>query len=183
MNSGFTRPPSQKTEDLFVSRNQRTVLKRLTGAVRDHWGYADCTERLGYTPEMGHKEVGSLVQLRGSNEYIHMEQIEIDWRYDHALQADNGFCRNIVLDVFKYGLDVTFKAKPIEVVRKRRAPSCQHYRHRCQRKETKHLPPSDMNKDFLSPLGYGFVGILNHGESINPFVTNSNDAFNRLRRD
>ncbi len=179
---------SKDSEDLFVSQKlKEQYWKRPTGAVRD--ALEDtliALERLGYTPEMGHKEVGGVgSKLRGSNEYIHMEQIEIDWRYDHALQAaDNElFARNIVFDVFaKYGLDVTFKAKPIEGV----AGSGEHHHVSitvtdARGKKRNIFTPSNMDKDFLSPLGYGaLMGILNHYESINPFVTNSNDAFNRL---
>ncbi len=179
---------SKDDEDLFVSQKlKEQYWKRPTGAVRD--ALEDTLiafEKLGYQPEMGHKEVGGVgSKLRGSNEYVHMEQIEIDWRYDHALQAaDNElFARNIVFDIFaKHGLDVTFKAKPIDGV----AGSGEHHHVSITvidaRGEKRNVfTPKDMDKDFLSPLGFGaMMGILNHYESINPFVTNSNDAFNRL---
>jgi glutamine synthetase len=179
---------SKDDEDLFVSQKlKEQYWKRPTGAVRD--ALEDtliALEKLGYTPEMGHKEVGGVgSKLRGSNEYVHMEQIEIDWRYDHALQAaDNElFARNIVFDIFaKHGLDVTFKAKPIDGV----AGSGEHHHVSITvtdaRGEKRNVfAPNNMQKDFLSPLGFGaLMGILNHYESINPFVSNSNDAFNRL---
>jgi glutamine synthetase len=39
-----------------------------------------------------------------------------------------------------------------------------------------------MNSDFLSPLGWGaLMGLLRNYEAVAPFVTASNDAFNRLK--
>ena len=44
--------------------------------------------RYGLGPEMGHKEVGGIdARLGGTGVPDVMEQIEIDWRYDTALQA------------------------------------------------------------------------------------------------
>ena len=48
-----------------------------------------------------------------------MEQLEIDWKYTNAIQAaDNeNQVKYVVRDVFRmYGLDVTYRAKPIEGV-------------------------------------------------------------------
>ena len=42
--------------------------------------------------------------------------------------------------------------------------------------------PDDFNKDFMNPLGYGaLMGVLKNYEVINPFVSSTNDAFNRLK--
>ena len=42
--------------------------------------------------------------------------------------------------------------------------------------------PVDMHGDFLSPLGWGaLMGLLRNYEAVGPFVTASNDAFNRLK--
>lgn len=44
------------------------------------------------------------------------------------------------------------------------------------------LAPEDMQADFLSTIGYGFImGILNNYEATNPFVSSTTDAFNRLK--
>ena len=42
--------------------------------------------------------------------------------------------------------------------------------------------PKDADKDYMSPLGYGaLMGILKNYDIINPFVSWTNDAFNRLK--
>ena len=42
--------------------------------------------------------------------------------------------------------------------------------------------PKDMKKDFMSSVGYGAImGLLKNYEVVNPFVTSTNDAFNRLK--
>ena len=42
--------------------------------------------------------------------------------------------------------------------------------------------PDDMNKEFLSAIGYGAImGILKHYEVINPFVSSTTDSLNRLK--
>lgn len=180
---------SKDEESLFVSQKlKEQYWKRPTGAVRDAIEEAlIALENYGYRPEMAHKEVGGVgSKLRGSSEYIHMEQLEFDWRFDHALQAaDNElFARDILFDVFaRHGLDVTFKAKPVEGV----AGSGEHHHMSITVKDaagkiSNVFTPADMDKDFLSPLGYGaLMGILHHYASINPFITNSNDALNRLK--
>ena len=48
-----------------------------------------------------------------------MEQLEIDWKYSDAMQAaDNeNQVKYVVRDIFtRFGLDVTFMAKPFEGV-------------------------------------------------------------------
>lgn len=145
-------------------------------------------ERYGFEPEMGHKEVGGVrATIAGSGKLNHvMEQLEIDWKYSNALQcADNElFIREFIEETFeRYGLEVTFKAKPIEGV----AGSGKHT-HMGASMKLKNgkvvnlFAPNNMKAEFLSPMGWGaLMGILNNYEVINPFVTSTNDAFNRLK--
>ncbi|MCK8061014.1 MULTISPECIES: glutamine synthetase [unclassified Fusibacter] len=141
-----------------------------------------------YIAEMGHKEVGGVpARLKRANDFSHvMEQLEIDWKYDSAMQtADNElFARDIISDIFvKEGLEVTFRAKPIEGV----AGSGEHHHMgvgviTTSGKFINLFAPQDMKSDYLNPFGYGaLMGILNNYEVINPFVTSTNDAFNRLK--
>lgn len=145
-------------------------------------------ERYGLEPEMGHKEVGGVQsKLKSSNKFTHvMEQIEIDWKYDLALQsADNEiFAKDLIYDVFtKHGLDVTFKAKPIEGV----AGSGEHHHIgialQLEDGKTVNLfSPKVMDADFLNRFGYAaLMGILKNYQTINPFVSSTNDSFNRLK--
>lgn len=145
-------------------------------------------DKYGFEVEMGHKEVGGIkAKLGNSGEYDHvMEQLEIDWKYSSALQAaDNeNQVKYIVKDVFRsHGLDVTFMAKPMDGV----AGSGEHTHMgvAARLKSGKVISlfaPFDRNKDFLSPIGFGgLMGILKNYEIINPFVTSSNDALNRLK--
>lgn len=145
-------------------------------------------ENYGLQPEMGHKEVGGVTStVAGHGRFDHvMEQLEIDWKYSTALQtADNELlAREIIADVFKnHGLDITFAAKPIEGV----AGSGEHTHigvtaSFSDGKTYNLFAPADMKGDFLSPLGYGaLMGILKNYEAVSPFVTSSNDAFNRLK--
>lgn len=113
-----------------------------------------------------------------------MEQIEIDWKYSTPLQAaDNQiFIKELVKKIFmKYGLETTFRAKPIEKV----AGSGMHV----------HLGMSIKKKDgtrtnlfnsyedsFLSTIGYGaLMGILKNYEVINPFISSTDDSLRRLK--
>lgn len=113
-----------------------------------------------------------------------MEQIEIDWKYSNPLQAaDNQiFIKELVKKIFmKYGLETTFRAKPIEKV----AGSGMHL----------HLGMSIKKKDgtrtnlfnsyedsFLSTIGYGaLMGILKNYEVINPFISSTDDSLRRLK--
>ncbi len=77
--------------------------------------------RYDYNAEMAHKEVGGVPsKLKGGNIYSAiMEQCEIAWKYDEAMQsADNELLgRDFISDVYhKHGLEITFQAKPIEGV-------------------------------------------------------------------
>ncbi|MEW9121085.1 MAG: glutamine synthetase [Thermotaleaceae bacterium] len=142
----------------------------------------------GLEAEMGHKEVGGVhAKIAGDGHYAHvMEQLEIDWKFSTALQAaDNELmARDIVKDVFtRHGLDVTFNAKPIEGV----AGSGEHTHVGVavklkNGKRVNLFSPTDMKADFMSPIGWGaLMGLLKNYEVVNPFVTSSNDALNRLK--
>jgi len=125
--------------------------------------------------------------LKGVNKYSHiMEQLEIDWKFDNAMQtADNELiAKDIIREVFvSSGLDITFDAKPMEGV----AGSGEHHHLGVALKlkdgKIKNLfSPKDMTKEFINPIGIGaLMGILNNYEIVNPFVTSTNDAFNRLK--
>ena len=145
-------------------------------------------DRYGFQVEMGHKEVGGVkARMGNSGHYDHvMEQLEIDWKYADAIQAaDNeNQVKYVVRDIFtRHGLDVTFMAKPFEGV----AGSGEHT-HLGLAAKLKNgkvvslFAPHDFNEDFMNPLGYGaLMGILKNYEVINPFVSSTNDAFNRLK--
>jgi glutamine synthetase len=144
-------------------------------------------EKYGLEPEMGHKEVGGVrakLNDDGSLSGI-MEQLEIDWKYSDALQAaDNElFVKKIIKEVFrKYGMNVTFLAKPIQGV----AGSGEHTHigvsARLSSGKVINLFNSN-NETFLSIYGYGaLMGLLKNYEIINPFVTSSNEAFKRLKK-
>lgn len=145
-------------------------------------------DRYGFGVEMGHKEVGGVkAKLGNTGDFDHvMEQLEIDWKYSDAMQAaDNeSIIKYIVRDVFRAnGLDVSFMAKPIEGI----AGSGEHT-HMGVTAKLKNgkvinlFAPLDMKKDFMNPIGYGaLMGILKNYEVINPFVSSSIDALNRLK--
>lgn len=142
----------------------------------------------GFEVEMGHKEVGGVrAKMRNSGHYDHvMEQLEIDWKYSTAMQAaDNeNHVKYVVRDIFtQHGLDVTFMAKPFEGV----AGSGEHTHLGLAAKlksgkVVSMFAPMDFKEDYMNPLGYGaLMGLLKNYEVINPFVSSSNDAFNRLK--
>ncbi len=145
-------------------------------------------DRYGFEMEMGHKEVGGIkAKLGNSGKYDHiMEQLEIDWKYSDAMQAaDNEKqVKYIVRDVFRlHGLEVSFRAKPIDGV----AGSGEHT-HLGVAAKLKNgkivslFAPKDMKSEFLNPIGFGaLMGILKNYEILNPFITSTNDAFNRLK--
>ena len=145
-------------------------------------------EAYGLQPEMGHKEVGGVkakIGEAGSLDHI-MEQMEIDWRFAPAVQAvDNELlARILVKEAFRLnGLEVSFQAKPIIGV----AGNGEHT-HTGMAVKLKSgkivnlYAPKDMKKDFMSAVGYGAImGLLKNYEVVNPFVTSTNDAFNRLK--
>lgn len=145
-------------------------------------------EKYGFEPEMGHKEVGGVtakIGIGGKQNRV-MEQLEIDWKYNTALlSADNDlFVREFIEEIFeKHGLEVTFRAKPIEGV----AGSGKHtHMGMAVRLDNGRIiniiTAKDVRKDFMSTIGWGsLMGLLKNYEVINPFVSATNDAFNRLK--
>ncbi len=145
-------------------------------------------DKYGFEVEMGHKEVGGVKARMGSSgHYDHvMEQLEIDWKFADALQAaDNeNQVKYVVRDIFtNHGLDVTFMAKPFPGV----AGSGEHTHIGLAAKlksgkVVSLFAPADFTKDFMNPLGYGgLMGLLKNYEIMNPFISATNDSFNRLK--
>jgi glutamine synthetase len=178
------------TEKLAVSQIlQESYWKRTKGPVRAALESSLLLmESYGLEPEMGHKEVGGIKATMsgvGGFDGI-MEQLEVDWRYAGALQAaDNELLARIMIkETFRrQGLEVTFMAKPIDAV----AGSGEHthvsimavLRDGSRRNL---FAPLELDREFLSPLGWGaLMGFLRNYEVVSPFVTASNDAFNRLK--
>lgn len=163
--------------------------KRTTGPVRTALEEVMLLlDKYGVEMEMGHKEVGGVkAKIGNSGNYDHvMEQLEIDWKFSTAIQAaDNeNHIKYVVRDIFRlHGLDVTFMAKPMEGV----AGSGEHTHMGLAAKlkdgrRVNLFAAKDMQEDFLSPIGFGaLMGILKNYEVINPFVSATNDAFNRLK--
>lgn len=185
-----------KTPDEQSDREQLTTAqelkeqywKRTVGPVRTALERTlNILDRYGLEMEMGHKEVGGVKAKMGhSGHYDHiMEQLEVDWKYSDALQAaDNEKqVKYIVRDIFRlHGLDVTFMAKPMEGV----AGSGEHTHlglaAKLKDSRVVSMFSSKDGKDFLNVIGYGaLMGILNNYEVINPFISATNDAFNRLK--
>lgn len=172
---------SQKLKEQYWKRtrgNVRTALERVL-LFMDYYQLS---------PEMGHKEVGGIMSgLSQSGHTNHIvEQLEIDWKYDNPVQTSDNekLVKKIVGDIFNlYGLEVTFKAKPIEGV----AGSGKHV-HLSIMAKLKNgtlinlFSPEDLKKDYLTSIGLSsLLGILKNYEIINPFVSSSSDALDRLK--
>ena len=177
-------------EQLFASQVlKEQYWKRTYGEVRTALeDTLKLLDKYGFGVEMGHKEVGGVKAHMGSSgQYDHvMEQLEIDWKYADAIQAaDNeNQVKYVVRDIFTmHGLDVTFMAKPFPGV----AGSGEHTHiglsARLKNGKIINLfSPRDMDKDFMSPVGFGaLMGLLKNYEVVNPFISATNDAFNRLK--
>lgn len=163
--------------------------KRTVGSVRAALEEALLIlDRYGLEVEMGHKEVGGVkAKLGSSGGFDHvMEQLEIDWKYSDVMQAaDNEmFVKYVVKDVFhRHGLEVTFKAKPIEGVAGNGEHTHMGAAVQLKNGSIKNLFSHKNFKDeFMSPIGFGaLMGLLKNYEVVNPFVASSNDAINRLK--
>ena len=172
---------SQVMQEQYWERTHGSVRTALEGCVLE-------LDRFGLKVEMGHKEVGGLkAQIDESGKIAHVcEQIEIDWRFDDALQAaDNEILvRRVVKEIFRTnGLEVSFKAKPMIGL----AGNGEHT-HIGMAAITKDgkfhnvFAPDKMHEDFMSAVGYGAImGMLKNYEVINPFVSATNDSLNRLK--
>lgn len=188
----WVKTPEQDAdyEELHISQVlKEQYWKRTMGTVRTVLEkIMDLLEHYDLKPEMAHKEVGGIankIDTRGRIKHV-MEQLEIDWRFSSTLQAaDNEiFIKEIIEDQFRnHGLEVSFKAKPIEGVAGNGEHT--HLGAAVRLKNGKRVnlfAPSDMKEDYLSKMGYGaLMGILKNYEVINPIVTATNDAFNRLK--
>ena len=188
----WVRTPEDKADKEQLSTSQELkeqYWKRTYGPVRTALEKTlEILDCYGIEMEMGHKEVGgvkSKITRTGNHDHI-MEQLEIDWKYSNAMQAaDNEKqVKYVVRDVFnQFGLSTTFMAKPVEGV----AGSGEHT-HLGVSARTKSgkvislFAAAEPKKDFLNPIGFGgLMGILKNYEVINPFVSPSLDALNRLK--
>ncbi|MCQ2482734.1 MAG: glutamine synthetase [Clostridia bacterium] len=142
----------------------------------------------GFNPEMGHKEVGGVKPHISNSGDFHgiMEQLEVDWKYSDALQGADYelIARILIKEIFRlHGLEVSFNAKPIKGV----AGSGEHTHvnavaHLKNGKKVNLFSPKNMNEDYLSVIGWGsLMGIMKNYNLINPFVSATIDAFNRLQ--
>ena len=145
-------------------------------------------DKFGLHVEMGHKEVGGLkAQIDESGHLTHVcEQLEIDWRYDNAVQAaDNEIIvRTVVKEIFRAnGLEVSFKAKPMVGL----AGNGEHTHLgiaaiTADGKVHNIFSAKNPSQDYMSAVGYGaLMGLLKNYEVINPFVSATNDSINRLK--
>lgn len=177
-------------EKLIISQNlKEQYWKRTTGVVRTALEKTlRILEFYGIKPEMGHKEVGGVTTYVSENESIDnhiVEQLEIDWKYDKAIQAADKelLARIIIKEIFRlHGLEVSFSAKPIIGVAGN-GKHC-HFSIMAKLKDGRNinlLTPTEENT-YLSNIGWGMLmGILKHYHVINPFVSNTNDSLNRLK--
>lgn len=189
----WVKTPSQEIDSRVLSVSQRMqeqYWQRTHGAVRTAMEESiELLQKLGLKPEMGHKEVGGVKPRIDDNGRLVniLEQLEIDWKYSaNPLQtADNELeARILIREVFrKYGLEVTFKAKPISGV----AGSGKHTHVGlgAKLKSGKFVnlfSPQVLTEDFLSVIGYGaLMGLLKNYEAMNPFISATTDALNRLK--
>ncbi len=137
--------------------------------------------------EMGHKEVGGVnnyVSIDNEVENHIVEQLEVDWKYDTAVNtADKEIlARTLIREIFRlYGLEVSFSAKPIVGV----AGSGKHCHLSIMLtlnngKKINALAPIEANT-YLSKIGWGILmGVLKNYSLVNPFISNTNDSLKRL---
>ena len=188
----WVKTPDNRTSEEKLTTSQilkEQYWKRTVGPVRTAMEQALIElDNFDFGAEMGHKEVGGVpAKVIGMSQYTHiMEQLEIDWKYSDAMQtADHElFSKDIIKDTFvRLGLDVTFMAKPVEGV----AGNGEHHHLgvalKLKNGKMKNLfAPQDMTATFLNVFGWGaLMGLLKNYEVINPFVTFTNDSFNRLK--
>ena len=178
------------TEQLSISQElKESYWKRTKGVVRTALEQVILIlEKYGFGPEMGHKEVGGVKASLNSSGEFHfiMEQLEVDWKYSGARQGADYelIARIIIKEIFRlHGLDVSFNAKPLPGV----AGSGEHTHVNAvaylkDGKKINLFSPEDPSCDFLSVFGWGcLLGIMkNYSRVINPFVSATTDAFERL---
>ena len=178
------------TEQLSISQElKESYWKRTKGVVRTALEQVIMIlEKYGFNPEMGHKEVGGVKASLNSSGEFHfiMEQLEVDWKYSDALQGADYelIARIIIKEIFRlHGLDVSFNAKPLPGV----AGSGEHTHVNAvaylkSGKKINLFAPEDTTVDYLSRFGWGsLMGIMKYYSNvINPFVSATTDAFERL---
>lgn len=187
----WVKTPQDKADEEKLTASQtlkEQYWKRTKGSVRTALEESILMlEYYGLEPEMGHKEVGGVTaKISNTGKLNHvMEQLEIDWKYNTPMEtADNeAFVRDIIEEVFEHhGLEVTFRAKPIEGV-----AGCGKHTHMgiavvLKNGKRVNVMASGKSDEFMSVAGWGcLMGLLENYEAINPFITSSNDAFNRLK--
>ncbi|MCC5464915.1 glutamine synthetase [Pelosinus baikalensis] len=188
----WVKTPVEKAEVAELSASQtmqEQYWQRTRGSVRTALEQTIVMlDNYGLKTEMGHKEVGGIkATIDEAGNLTHVcEQLEIDWRFADALQAaDNELqARIVVKEVFRAnGLEVTFKAKPIIGVAGNGEHTHVGFAAKMKSGKLVNLfAPTNMKEDFMSAVGYGsLMGLLKNYEAINPFITATNDALNRLK--
>ena len=188
----WVRTPEDYADEEKLSTSQmlkEQYWKRTKGSVRTALEETIILmDKYGFEPEMGHKEVGGItarIGVTGKLNHV-MEQLEIDWKYNAPIQCADSemFIRELVEEVFEsHGLEVTFLAKPIEGV----AGSGKHAHlganlELVTGEKINLFAPRDLKDNYLNSIGWGaLMGMLKNYEVVNPFVTATNDAFNRLK--
>ena len=187
----WVKTPEDKAdlEKLYISQSlKEQYWKRTHGVIRTALEKSLMVlKMMGVNPEMGHKEVGGInssLSIDGNIKHA-MEQLEIDWKFSTPLQAaDNELViREVVEDIFSlHGLKVDFKAKPLYGVAGNGEHTHVGVSVKLSNGKVKNLfAPKSMTDDYMSEIGYGaLMGVLRNYEVLNPIVTSSNDAFNRL---
>ena len=187
----WVKTPEDKAdlEKLYISQSlKEQYWKRTHGVIRTALEKSlRVLQMMGVNPEMGHKEVGGInssLSIDGNIKHA-MEQLEIDWKFSTPLQAaDNELViREVVEDIFSlHGLKVDFKAKPLYGVAGNGEHTHVGVSVKLSNGKVKNLfAPKSMTDDYMSEIGYGaLMGVLRNYEVLNPIVTSSNDAFNRL---
>lgn len=188
----WVNSPDEKisTEQLSISQVlKESYWKRTKGVVRTALEQVIMIlDQYGFNPEMGHKEVGGVKAAVTSSGDFHsiMEQLEVDWKYSDALQgADYELTARILIkEIFRmHGLEVSFDAKPIPGV----AGSGEHTHVNVvaflkDGRRVNLFAPKDLKSDYLTRIGWGsLMGIMKNYDLINPFVSATTDAFNRLQ--
>ena len=187
----WVKTPEDKAdlEKLYISQSlKEQYWKRTHGVIRTALEKSLMVlQMMGVNPEMGHKEVGGInssLSIDGNIKHA-IEQLEIDWKFSTPLQAaDNELViREVVEDIFSlHGLKVDFKAKPLYGVAGNGEHTHVGVSVKLSNGKVKNLfAPKSMTDDYMSEIGYGaLMGVLRNYEVLNPIVTSSNDAFNRL---
>ena len=189
----WVKTPSEKETIQHLSISQRLkeqYWQRMRGNVRTAMEQAiEELDIRGMHVEMGHKEVGGIKPKIDDGGHIFdvCEQLELDWLFStNPLQAaDNELeARIVIREVFRRnGLDVSFKAKPILGVVGNGEHTHVGFSARLKNGKVMNLlAPDDIKADYLSTIGYGFImGVLHNYEAVNPFISSTTDAFNRLK--